>query len=338
MNKDEPSTLDLSKDTVKDQTYFLSHLSQSQLKGLIFPPLGCISKEEVCRLAKIFELPNQDRKDSHSQGIWFFGKKFSEFVARRIGEEEGVILEAEIGDFLGKHRGFWFDTIGQRQGLRLPCGPWYVEEKDVKNNVVFVSRNYFSVNKRRRIFRVGSLRWFSGSPTMEIAQLILQGAIHSGLTHGPGFYKCDLAIEIDENGLESVVVKLSEDDQGLAVAAGLFTTFYQDSTCIESGVILESWEDRGFLVCARALDILEMKDKSKLENVYVKIKVKAIESIDEESEWKEGAKLSVISHHAETGVSNESMLSQSPRKSLYPLKWLRQLQDNIFWAFKKSSS
>jgi len=39
---------------------------------------------------------------------------------------EGVILEAETGDFLGKHHGFWFYTIGQRQGLRLPGGPWYL--------------------------------------------------------------------------------------------------------------------------------------------------------------------------------------------------------------------
>ena len=51
--------------------------------------------------------------------------QFSEFVARHIGEMEGIILEAETGDLLGKHRGFWFYTIGQRQGLRLPGGPWY---------------------------------------------------------------------------------------------------------------------------------------------------------------------------------------------------------------------
>ena len=40
----------------------------------------------------------------------------------------------------------------------------YVVEKDVQNNVVFVSRNYFSLDKRRRTFCVGSLNWFSGSP------------------------------------------------------------------------------------------------------------------------------------------------------------------------------
>lgn len=273
--KDELSILELSKDTVKDQTYFLSHLSQSQLKRLIFP-LGCIPKEEVRRLAQIFDLPNQDRKDS--QGICFLGKiKFSEFVARHIGEAEGIILEAETGDFLGKHRGFWFYTIGQRQGLRLPGGPWYVVEKDVKNNVVFVSRNYFSVDKRRRLFRVGSLRWFSGSPPSQINQLQCK------VRHGPGFYDCSLAVEADGDGHEITVVKLSEDDQGLA--AGQFAAFYQDRTCIGSGVILESWDDRGFPVCSRALEIANMEDKSKLGNP-VKIKVKP-ETCHEVSDHRE---------------------------------------------------
>ncbi|CAM0871544.1 unnamed protein product [Alopecurus aequalis] len=122
-NIEEPSVLQLSKDKVKDQTYFLSHLSQPQLRRLLFP-LGCITKDEVRKLAAQMGLPNQGRKDS--QGICFLGKvKFSEFVERHIGEMEGILLEAETGDYLGTHRGFWFYTIGQRQGLRLPGGPWY---------------------------------------------------------------------------------------------------------------------------------------------------------------------------------------------------------------------
>jgi tRNA U34 2-thiouridine synthase MnmA/TrmU len=47
----------------------------------------------------------------------------------------------------------------------------YVVEKDVKNNVVFVSKNYFSFDKRRRTFRVGSLKWFSGLPPNQLCQL-----------------------------------------------------------------------------------------------------------------------------------------------------------------------
>ena len=48
---------------------------------------------------------------------------------------EGIILEAESGDYLGKHRGFWFYTIGQRQGLRLPGGPWYVPSFDAFSTI-----------------------------------------------------------------------------------------------------------------------------------------------------------------------------------------------------------
>ncbi|KAK1267048.1 hypothetical protein QJS04_geneDACA016378 [Acorus gramineus] len=263
-NQDNLSILELSKDMVKDQTYFLSHLSQFQLKRLLFP-LGCMSKGEVRKLATQLDLPNQDRKDS--QGICFLGKvKFSEFVAKHIGEMEGILLEAETGDFLGKHRGFWFYTIGQRQGLRLPGGPWYVVEKDVQNNVVFVSRNYFSMDKRRRTFRVGSLKWLSDIPPGREDQLCCK------VRHGPGFYDCSITIEQSRDGSEDVAtVRLSEDDQGLA--AGQFTAFYRVNTCIGSGVILDSWDERGFPVCDKALEIAKMEDKSKLgKPVTIKVK------------------------------------------------------------------
>ncbi|KAI8573185.1 hypothetical protein RHMOL_Rhmol01G0258900 [Rhododendron molle] len=280
MNK--PSVLELSNDMVKDQTYFLSHLSQSQLKRLIFP-LGCIPKDEVRKLAEKLDLPNKDRKDS--QGICFLGKiKFSEFVARHIGEMEGVMLEAETGDFLGKHRGFWFYTIGQRQGLRLPGGPWYVVEKDVKNNVVFVSRNYFSLDKSRRLFRVGSLKWLGDSIPIQMSQLRCK------VRHGPGFYNCSLAMEFGKDGKEVAVVRISEDDQGLA--AGQFAAFYEGRTCLGSGVILESWDNQGFPVCAKALEVAAMGDKSKLGKP-VKIKAKQEEACGMESEQKDCVELEV---------------------------------------------
>ncbi|XXG56535.1 hypothetical protein AAC387_Pa03g3919 [Persea americana] len=262
--KDVSSVLELSNDMVKDQTYFLSHLSQSQLRRLLFP-LGCISKDEVRRLAAKMDLPNKDRKDS--QGICFLGKiKFSEFVARHIGEMEGIILEAETGDYLGKHRGFWFYTIGQRQGLRLPGGPWYVVEKDTQNNVVFVSRNYYSLDKKRRTFRVGSLKWLSGFAPDRLDQLQCK------VRHGPSFYNCSVKMETSQDRNSDIaVVDLSEDDQGLA--AGQYAAFYQVKTCLGSGVILDSWDNQNFPVCTKALEIAKLEDKSKLGQP-VKIKVR----------------------------------------------------------------
>ncbi|RLN40302.1 tRNA-specific 2-thiouridylase MnmA [Panicum miliaceum] len=253
-NDDAPSLLQLSKDKIKDQTYFLSHLSQSQLRRLLFP-LGCIRKDEVRRLAAQMGLPNQGRKDS--QGICFLGKvKFSEFVERHIGEMEGIILEAESGDYLGNHRGFWFYTIGQRQGLRLAGGPWYVVEKDVQNNVVFVSRNYYSLDKRRRTFRVGSLNWFDDSGPGNSERLKCK------VRHSPEFHDCTVTKEhTDENG-DVLVVHLSDDDQGLA--AGQFAAFYREDLCLGSGIILDSWDEMSFPVCSRALEIARLEDKSSL--------------------------------------------------------------------------
>lgn len=79
-------------------------------------------------------------------------------------------------------------------------------------------------------------------------------------------------MEVGGDGQEDfAVVHLSEDDQGLA--AGQFAAFYEGTTCIGSGVILESWDDQSFTVCTKALEIARMEDKSKLGNP-VKIKVK----------------------------------------------------------------
>ncbi|XP_058073616.1 uncharacterized protein LOC131222525 isoform X1 [Magnolia sinica] len=323
---DGSSVLELSNDTVKDQTYFLSHLSQDQLKRLLFP-LGCISKDEVRRLATKMDLPNKERKDS--QGICFLGKiKFSEFVAKHIGEMEGILLEAETGDFLGKHQGFWFYTIGQRQGLRLPGGPWYVVEKDVKNNVVFVSRNYFSLDKRRRTFRVGSLKWLSGSPPGRLDQLQCK------VRHGPSFYNCTIKIEPGDDGQGDVgVVQLSEDDQGLA--AGQYAAFYQKRTCIGSGVILESWDDQSFPLCARALEIALMEDKSKL-GPPVKIKVKpepsqrgtdsagSIDLLGGKSGWYRNIPDDVTESQRQTPKGMTSSLD---------LNWLQKLKEKLLQIF-----
>ena len=66
------ATLLTSPDPIKDQSYFLSNLNQSQLSKCLFP-IGHLKKEKVRQLAEHFELATQRRKDS--QGICFLGKK-----------------------------------------------------------------------------------------------------------------------------------------------------------------------------------------------------------------------------------------------------------------------
>ena len=129
-----------AKDPVKDQTDFLSQLSYAQISKLMFP-IGGMMKSEVRAIAHAAHLPSADRKDS--QGICFLGKiNYNDFLRRYLGEREGKIVELETGKVLGTHRGFWFHTIGQRKGLFLGGGPWFVVKKDIAENVLYVSQGY----------------------------------------------------------------------------------------------------------------------------------------------------------------------------------------------------
>ena len=129
-----------AKDPVKDQTDFLSQLDYSQIKKLMFP-IGHLMKADVRRIAHEAHLPSADRKDS--QGICFLGKiNYNDFLRRYLGEREGKIVELETGKILGTHKGYWFHTIGQRKGLFLGGGPWFVVKKDIDENVLYVSQGY----------------------------------------------------------------------------------------------------------------------------------------------------------------------------------------------------
>lgn len=128
--KESKFLLKQAKDKIKDQSYFLSHLSQKQISKLYFP-LGTLLKSEVRQIAKNINLPNKDRKDS--QGICFLGKiKYNEFIKYHLGEKKGNIIEKETGKIIGIHNGYWFFTVGQRRGIKLSNGPWFVIEKDLE--------------------------------------------------------------------------------------------------------------------------------------------------------------------------------------------------------------
>lgn len=132
--------LSTAKDKIKDQTDFLAQISYSQLEKIKFP-VGNLTKQEVRTIAEKEKMPSAFRKDS--QGICFLGKiNYNDFIKRYLGEKEGEIVELETGKILGKHKGFWFHTIGQRKGLGLSGGPWFVVKKDIPNNVLYVSQGY----------------------------------------------------------------------------------------------------------------------------------------------------------------------------------------------------
>ena len=144
--------------------------------------------------------------------------------------------------------------------------------------------------------------------------------------HGPGFYNCNLMIEHVEDGGENIaVVQLSEDDQGLA--AGQFAAFYQGTRCIGSGVILESWDDQGFPVCEKALEIARMEDKSKLGKP-VKIKVKLQTPMEFDN--NKGIESSRNLFNGQNGVvENRNTTSQVQEEAIprFPGNWMHKLSE-----------
>ena len=233
-NEIEETHLVLTPDDVKDQTYFLAHLTQDQLKRCMFP-IGKFTKSQVRGLATAANLPNQARPDS--QGLCFLGKvRFSEFIKEHLGEWPGPIVEEETNQVVGYHKGFWFHTIGQRKGLRLAGGPWYVTSKDPRSNVVYVSRQYdeidtsISSNRSRSSLRCTNFNWNSSSRPDPDQELFCK------VRHGPNMYRCTL--EVEGNGLHENTegyVELDGIDQGLA--DGQFVVFYQNNICLGCAVI-----------------------------------------------------------------------------------------------------
>ena len=212
----------LAKDPVKDQTYFLSHLSQAQLERAVFP-LGVYPKEQVRRLASEFNLPTAERPDS--QGICFLGKiKYDEFVKVHLGSRPGKIVDFDSKKVLGEHQGYWFHTIGQRKGLGLSGGPWFVSGKNVDENIIYVMH-------QSRLNKADVYRFALENPNWLIAGTPDAGSYRFKLRHGPRITEGQL--ERDEGG--NYLCRLNEPDRG--VADGQFTVIYDQNHCLGGAMI-----------------------------------------------------------------------------------------------------
>lgn len=152
-------------DNNKDQSYFLHLLNQEQLAPSLFP-IGELTKPQVRELAKQHGFANYAKKDS--TGICFIGeRKFKNFLSEYLLNKPGDIVTTE-NKVIGKHDGLMFYTIGQRQGLKIGGqknaqeAPWYVAEKDVRNNRLIVTQNKNDPALAATKLSCDQVHWISG--------------------------------------------------------------------------------------------------------------------------------------------------------------------------------
>jgi tRNA-specific 2-thiouridylase len=152
------------KDEQKDQSYFLYRLTQKELARIIFP----LGDQEKNNIKKTALKKGWFEKIEESQDVCFLDKeqKVQKFLQKNLIGKKGTI-EDENGKKLGKHQGLAYYTQGQRKGLDLPNGPYYVVDKKISKNVLVVSKNKNHPNLMNRKVYLEQVNWIVGEPDLD---------------------------------------------------------------------------------------------------------------------------------------------------------------------------
>lgn len=223
------------KDNNKDQSYFLSQLTQEQLRKSLFP-VGELDKSEVRKIALENDLPTARKKDS--TGICFIGERdFKNFLKNYIFSKPGEIHTLN-GEVLGHHDGLMYYTIGQRKGLniggdnRFKNAPWFVVGKDIDNNVLLVGQGLNNPYLFSNRIIVEDINW--------ISKKRFEGTLEckAKFRYRQEDQVC-LIKWIDEGLIEVITNKPIR-----AVTPGQACVFYDDEVCLGGGTIKEVYQNQ----------------------------------------------------------------------------------------------
>ena len=214
-------------DSNKDQTYFLSQLTKSQLQNVLFP-IGDLEKTEVRRIAKEYGLETATKKDS--TGICFIGERnFKEFLKNYLPSQPGSVIDIETNERVGEHQGLMYYTIGQRKGLNIGGhqDKMFVVGKNLEKNILYVS------------FGDNNDYLKSDSCIVENVNFISDERPKT-LTAKFRYRQPDIPVEIEY--LDDHNIKVHYKDV-LAVTPGQACVFYQGEECLGGGIIKEVQKD-----------------------------------------------------------------------------------------------
>lgn len=221
-------------DNNKDQTYFLSQLTEKQLSKVLFP-VGDLTKQEVRDIAHKYDLATKDKKDS--TGICFIGERdFNKFLSNYLPSKHGNMVNLQ-GEVIAKHSGLMYYTIGQRKGLGIGGSnkygnePWFVIGKDLEKNELIIGQGFHHETL------------YSDSCLVEDVNLINLGKFEGELevTAKFRYRQADNEVTIKYEG-DNLIVTFKEDVR--AVTPGQAAVFYKGDVCLGGGFIKEVYKNK----------------------------------------------------------------------------------------------
>ena len=219
-------------DPNKEQSYFLYTLGQKALSKTLFP-IGEMYKPELRALARQAGFENHKKKDS--TGICFIGeRKFTEFLQRYLPTQPGEMRTPD-GQYIAKHQGLMYYTLGQRQGLGIggvknaPDEPWYVLDKDVENNILMVGQGHDHPLMLHNTLEAGQLDWCNNKPLTKIIKCKAKTR----------YRQSDQACIIEP--LSDNRCKVSFETSQRAITPGQSVVFYDDDICLGGGIIEQKY-------------------------------------------------------------------------------------------------
>ena len=223
----------------KDQSYFLYQITQEQLGKCLFP-IGEYEKPEVRKLAKKYGLATAAKKDS--TGICFVGEvAMKEFLKSRIKPKKGDIITA-AGRKIGEHEGVWYYTIGQRRGIGVGGGmPYYVVEKDLKNNILIVARGDKDEALFERELLASEVHWIGTQPELPLectAKIRYRQRDQECRVVNFQFPISNFQLNSNDKNPKLKTVKVIFKNKQRAITPGQFIVFYDGDVCLGGGKIL----------------------------------------------------------------------------------------------------
>jgi tRNA-specific 2-thiouridylase len=206
-------------DKHKDQSYMLWRLNKNSLERTIFP-LGKFTKEQVYQIAEGLYLP----KRKESEDVCFVQGSLIDFLKKHIPEKDGKIINKK-GEVLGRHKGVYFYTIGQRSGLGVSSGrPLYVTGLDIVHNYVILGEREECYFKYAEITETNFIENWSYE-SVELSGKVRYRSEESG---------CILKKDGDRIIVEFLTPQF-------AVTPGQSLVLYKGDTVFGGGVISKAW-------------------------------------------------------------------------------------------------